>query len=159
MAGTMKVPRRCQDGISRHERLDSVCRFFGRYRKRLTSTIALIARLLGALTSVKAIMETRTSQGVIAWAISLNTMPYVAVPAHWVFGRSDFNEYITARRTERENFEITMGVDDETFTAEVAEMLENDFANARKVAEGEFDEKSSWFRFWSRVSRLTAPIQ
>jgi cardiolipin synthase len=61
-------------------------------------------------------------------------------------------------RSFRLNFEVTMGVDDEAFTAEVATMLEQDFADARPVEQGEFEEKSSWFQFWSRVSRLAAPV-
>lgn len=54
--------------------------------------------LAGALTSIIAIMGTRTSQGAIAWAISLNTIPYVALPAYWVFGRSKFRGYEKKRR-------------------------------------------------------------
>jgi cardiolipin synthase len=44
-------------------------------------------------------MSTRTSQGAIAWVVSLNTFPYVAVPAYWIFGRSTFQGYVTARQT------------------------------------------------------------
>ncbi|KAA5543896.1 cardiolipin synthase [Roseiconus nitratireducens] len=55
--------------------------------------VFLVAHLLGAISSVQAIMSTRTAQGAIAWAISLNTFPYVAVPAYWVFGRSKFDGY------------------------------------------------------------------
>ncbi|MCC6233403.1 MAG: cardiolipin synthase [Verrucomicrobiales bacterium] len=57
-----------------------------------------VAHLAGALTSVRAVMEVRTAQGAIAWAISLNTFPYLAVPAYWVFGRSRFEGYQVARR-------------------------------------------------------------
>ena len=46
----------------------------------------IVCHLTGALTSIHAILEVRTSQGAIAWVISLNTFPYVAVPAYWVFG-------------------------------------------------------------------------
>ena len=45
-------------------------------------------------------MSTRTSQGAIAWAIGLNTVPYVAVPAYWVFGQSKFDGYDLLRRSE-----------------------------------------------------------
>ncbi|CAN5868074.1 cardiolipin synthase [soil metagenome] len=45
-------------------------------------------------------MEVRTSQGAVAWAVSLNTFPYVAVPAYWIFGSSKFNGYVTARRSD-----------------------------------------------------------
>mgnify|MGYP001191820284 CR=1 FL=1 len=69
-------------------------------RKRLVAAFIFLAHVAGALSSVKAIMDTRTSQGAIAWAISLNTFPYVAVPAYWVFGRSEFQGYVTARRAD-----------------------------------------------------------
>ncbi|MFC7336483.1 cardiolipin synthase [Haloferula chungangensis] len=99
----MTLRASCRNWLARHPRLQRSARFLKRHRRRITGTVVFVAHLLGALTSVRAIMETRTSQGAIAWAISLNTMPYVAVPAYWVFGRSDFNGYITARRTERES--------------------------------------------------------
>lgn len=37
-------------------------------------------------------------KGAIAWAVSLNACPYVAVPAYWVFGRSRFEGYVKARQ-------------------------------------------------------------
>ncbi|VFQ45686.1 cardiolipin synthase [Desulfoluna butyratoxydans] len=60
-------------------------------------TISATAHTIGAWTSVHAIMETRTAQGAVAWAVSLNTFPYLAVPLYWVFGRSEFQGYTTAR--------------------------------------------------------------
>lgn len=59
--------------------------------------VALV-HLLGAISSIHAIMSTRTAQGAIAWAVSLNTLPYVAVPAYWVLGRNKFNGYVRARQ-------------------------------------------------------------
>ena len=59
-----------------------------------------ICELAGLLTALKAIMETRTAQGSIAWAVSLLTVPYIAVPAYWVFGRTKFGGYVTKRRAE-----------------------------------------------------------
>ena len=59
---------------------------------------ALVCEIAGLLTAVHAIMAVRTSQGAIAWAISLITFPYLAIPAYWIFGRSKFNGYVTARR-------------------------------------------------------------
>jgi len=67
-------------------------------RRRLYAAILFVAHIAGALSSVKAVMDVRTSQGAIAWAISLNTIPLVAVPAYWVFGRSKFEGYVVARR-------------------------------------------------------------
>lgn len=45
-------------------------------------------------------MSTRTPQGAVAWIVSLNTVPYVVVPAYWVFGASEFRGYVVARRDE-----------------------------------------------------------
>jgi cardiolipin synthase A/B len=69
-------------------------------RGRVVSLVVLFAHLAGALTSVRAIMDVRTAQGTIAWVVSLNTLPYVAVPAYWVFGRSKFHGYVLERRKD-----------------------------------------------------------
>jgi len=69
-------------------------------RLKLASAFLALAHLAGFLTSIRAIMEVRTSQGAIAWAVSLNTFPVVALPAYWVLGRSKFSGYVTARRAE-----------------------------------------------------------
>lgn len=52
--------------------------------------------LMGLASSIDALMTTRTIQGTIAWVISLNTIPYVAVPGYWIFGRTRFKGYVTA---------------------------------------------------------------
>ena len=65
----------------------------------------IIVHLLGFVSSVVAVMTARTPQGSIAWAISLNTCPYVAVPAYWVFGRSRFEGYVTARKLVKNNLQ------------------------------------------------------
>ncbi len=45
-------------------------------------------------------MEVRTPQGTIAWVFALNTVPYVSVPAYWIFGRSKFEGYALARQKD-----------------------------------------------------------
>jgi cardiolipin synthase len=64
----------------------------------MVSLIILVAEILGVISAVDAVMTTRTSQGAIAWAVSLVTFPYVAVPAYWVLGRSEFRGYVQAHR-------------------------------------------------------------
>ena len=44
--------------------------------------ILAVAHLLGFVSSIHAVMGTRTSQGAIAWAVSLNAFPYLSVPAY-----------------------------------------------------------------------------
>ena len=47
-------------------------------------------------------MSARTPQGSIAWAVSLITLPYISVPAYWVFGRDKFRGYVLAHQHELE---------------------------------------------------------
>ncbi len=56
-----------------------------------------LSQLLGLLSSIDAVMKDRTAQGAIAWAVSLNTFPYLAVPLYWIFGRSKFQGYVKLR--------------------------------------------------------------
>jgi cardiolipin synthase len=72
-------------------------------KRRFLALFMALAHLVGALTSVQAVMETRTAQGAIAWTVSLNTIPYVAVPAYWIFGRTKFNGYVNKRRADLED--------------------------------------------------------
>lgn len=58
----------------------------------------LLAHALGFLSSLDALMGTRTPQGAVAWIISLNTFPWLAVPAYWIFGRTKFQGYVTVRQ-------------------------------------------------------------
>ncbi len=65
------------------------------------AALALVVfHVLGFISSINAVMSARTSQGTIAWMVSLNTFPYVAVPAYWIFGRSQFRGYVTARQED-----------------------------------------------------------
>jgi cardiolipin synthase len=61
------------------------------------ASLVAAAHLMGAVSSVHAVMSTRTPQGAVAWAVFLNSFPYLGVPAYWVFGRSRFRGYVTAR--------------------------------------------------------------
>jgi len=77
--------------------------------------LAIVAfHALGIVSSIHAIMTARTEQGAIAWAVSLNTIPYVAVPAYWVLGRSRFQGYVSARR---QHLEEIAGVSKEAVAA------------------------------------------
>ena len=64
--------------------------------------LIIVFQVLGLLSAVHSIMSARTPQGSIAWAVSLITVPYISVPAYWVFGRNKFNGYVLARQHELE---------------------------------------------------------
>jgi len=73
----------------------------GRRWRRVTGllSLALVFHVLGFISSIHAVMGARTPQGAIAWGVTLNTFPYIAVPAYWVLGRSRFHGYADLRRT------------------------------------------------------------
>lgn len=75
----------------------SAAPIMGKRRRFLVLLLALF-HTLGAISSLDALMSSRTSQGSIAWIISLNTFPYAAVPAYWIFGRSRFQGYVISRQ-------------------------------------------------------------
>jgi cardiolipin synthase A/B len=68
---------------------------------QLAPLLALI-HLLGLAAACHAIMNTRTSQGAIAWAVSLATMPYLTLIPYLFLGRSKFAGYVDARRLRNE---------------------------------------------------------
>jgi cardiolipin synthase len=65
-------------------------------------TFVIIAHLLGAAAACHAVLNTRTSQGAVAWAVSLVAMPYFTLIPYLFLGRSKFAGYIDARRLENE---------------------------------------------------------
>lgn len=75
-----------------------------KWKKKMTIWLALtfLFHVMGFISSIFAVMTARTSQGSIAWAISLNTCPYVAVPAYWFLGRSHFQGYVNLRTSNDE---------------------------------------------------------
>ena len=56
-----------------------------------------LVELLGIIAAVHAIMNARTSQGAIAWGISLVTFPWLALILYAIFGRNKFKGYILIR--------------------------------------------------------------
>jgi cardiolipin synthase len=64
--------------------------------------LVLLAHILGIVAAAHAILHTRTSQGAIAWAVSLVAMPYLTLVPYLFLGRSKFAGYADARRVENE---------------------------------------------------------
>jgi cardiolipin synthase A/B len=61
--------------------------------------IVVLIQLLGIASAIRAVMDARTAQGAIAWAIALIAFPYVALPLFWVFGKRKFEGYVIERRS------------------------------------------------------------
>jgi len=64
----------------------------------LLAIVYLVIELTGIYYAVHAILNTRTSQAAIAWAITLVTMPIVVLPLYWIFGNSRFYAYMESFR-------------------------------------------------------------
>ena len=65
---------------------------------KLVPVLVALVTVAGVLHAVHAVLYVRTSQGAIAWAISLVTFPYLAMPLYWIFGRPRFRGYVASRR-------------------------------------------------------------
>jgi cardiolipin synthase len=56
--------------------------------------------IVGFLHVLHALMNVRTSQGTIAWVISLLAIPFIALPMYWMLGRTRFSGTIVGRRVK-----------------------------------------------------------
>lgn len=74
-------------------------------RKRMIAYLVAFSYLVGALSAVHAILNVRTAPGAIAWSISLVTVPFIAVPAYWVLGRSKFKGQIDAYEVNKDEID------------------------------------------------------
>lgn len=70
----------------------------GYYIAIILAVLVPLFHTLGAISAINAVMTARTPQGSVAWAISLITFPYIAVPLYWVFGRGRFHGFIETMR-------------------------------------------------------------
>ena len=64
----------------------------------IIAIVLAVLYVLAIISALEAILRTRTSQGAIAWAISLITFPVVSLLLYAVFGRNKFRGYVDARR-------------------------------------------------------------
>ena len=69
-------------------------------RKGFWAIFFMALHVAGFFSSIDAVMRARTSQGAIAWVISLNTIPIVSLPSYWVLGRTKFQGYVLARQQD-----------------------------------------------------------
>lgn len=68
----------------------------------IIAIVVLLVELLGIIAAVHAVMNARTSQGAIAWGISLVTFPWVALILYAIFGRNKFKGYVSLRNSQNE---------------------------------------------------------
>ncbi len=67
----------------------------------LNNLIYLLTGLVyiaGIMAAVDAIFNTRTSQGAIAWSLSLLTFPFIMLPLYFILGKRKFDGYVLSRK-------------------------------------------------------------
>jgi cardiolipin synthase len=65
-------------------------------------TLLVAFEIVGILHVLHALMHVRTSQGTIAWVISLVTVPFLAIPLYWLLGKTRFSGNVGGRRRKDE---------------------------------------------------------
>ncbi len=74
----------------------------GDFMVSIITIVVPLVEILGIIAAVHAIMNVRTSQGAIAWAISLVTFPWLALILYAIFGRNKFKGYVLLRSSKDE---------------------------------------------------------
>ncbi len=72
---------------------------------RIAFWALIVAYALGFLSTIDAIMSTRTAPGAVAWSLALVAAPVLAVPAYWVLGRNKFRGYVEARAANQDEYD------------------------------------------------------
>jgi cardiolipin synthase len=65
----------------------------------IVSAAVTLAHTLGVMSAAHAVMTVRSSQGAIAWGMSLVTFPWLALPLYWSLGRNKFHGYTEVLRS------------------------------------------------------------
>lgn len=99
----------------------------------LITVVVTLIHALGVLSAINAVASVRTPQGAIAWAISLSTFPYLALPLYWILGRNRFHGYVEALRNG------TLELSDRGGIAIILERLRNHQTGLPPERTDEFD--------------------
>ena len=74
----------------------------------MIASIVAAFYVAGILAAVHAVMTARTAPGAIAWSVSLISMPFLAVPAYLVLGRSKFEGMVEVYEESKDEIDATM---------------------------------------------------
>ncbi|PID46948.1 MAG: cardiolipin synthase [Proteobacteria bacterium] len=77
----------------------------------MMALLYITVQILGLITAVFALLSTRTSQGTIAWVVTLIAFPWLGVPAYLIFGRTRFRGHISARIKDEKGLREQLGLD------------------------------------------------
>ncbi len=111
-----------QNGITASERVLQDAATDLTWLDIVANNLGLVAAALAAIycvaliCSVREIMYSRTSQGSVAWLLSLFFLPYLTVPLYFIFGWRSFSDYAkiqaTLGRSERARRADQLGLTD-----------------------------------------------
>jgi len=76
----------------------------------IIAVVVPLVELLGILAAGHAVMNARTSQGAIAWAISLVTFPWLALVLYAILGRNKFKGYALLRSSKDQDIQHVVDV-------------------------------------------------
>jgi cardiolipin synthase len=65
-------------------------------------------QVIGVVNAAHAVMNVRGSSSALAWAVLLVAMPWIAVPAYWVLGRTKFNGYGRALKQAQGRYKTSL---------------------------------------------------
>lgn len=68
----------------------------------IAAAVVVLVETLAIAAAIHAVMHARTSQGAIAWGISLITFPWLTLPLYAIFGRGKFSGYMLLRNLKNE---------------------------------------------------------
>lgn len=69
------------------------------------AAVLLLFQMSGLILAGRVLLSDRSTQGTIAWVLSLILLPVAAVPVYVLFGRNRLSSYIRARRRVDQQFE------------------------------------------------------
>lgn len=100
-----------QDAVTDIDVLDVMANNLG-----LVAAFVVVMYITAVICGVREVMNSRTSQGSIAWMLSLFFLPYLTVPLYFVFGWRSFTDYAkiqsTLGRAERARRADELGLTD-----------------------------------------------
>ncbi|WP_428674592.1 PLDc N-terminal domain-containing protein, partial [Roseibium sp.] len=119
------VPSLAQDGASAEAVIQDAVTDAG-ILDVMANNLGLVAAFVAAMyvtagiCAVREVMNSRTSQGSVAWLLSLFFLPYLTVPLYFVFGWRSFADYAkiqtTLGRAERARRADELGLTDHAET-------------------------------------------
>ena len=107
------------------------------------ATLLILIQLVGLILAGRVVLGNRSTEGTVAWVLSLILLPLVAVPLYLFFGRNRLDSYIRSRRIVEEQF------------ARTHRKKETPLHDREGGNEGEGEDRSGYESGWRILEDLT----